>query len=105
MTAEWEIIKELFFSKHPVVQLLLRFMAAIFGGYGLTYSMMKAISFLLPWQKHTETVSLCEWLLPLVYLAAVVWAFVAASAQYAWKVLLIGTTLVGAVTLLASWFH
>lgn len=105
MTAELEIIKELFQSKHPAVQLLLRFMAAILGGYGLTYSMMKAISLLIPWQKHTETVSLCEWLLPLVYLAAVVWAFLAASAQYAWKVLLIGTTLVGAIALLVGWFH
>jgi len=105
MTAEWEIIKELFLSTHPAVQLILRFMAAIFGGYGMTYSLMKAISLLLPWQKHTETVSFCEWLLPLVYLVVVVWAFAAASAQYAWKVLLSGIALVGAIALLASCFH
>ena len=105
MTAEWEIIRELLFSKHPAVQLILRFMAAIFGGYGLTYCMMKAISLLLPWQKHTEAVSFCEWLLPLVYLAAVVWAFAAVSAQYAWKILLSGSALVGAIAMLASFLH
>lgn len=105
MTAEWEIIKKLLLSNHPAVQLILRFMAAIFGGYGMTYSLMKSISLLLPWQKHTETVSLCEWLLPLVYLVAMLWAFAAASAQYAWKVLLSGIALVGAIALLASCFH
>ncbi len=105
MTAEWKIIKELFFSNHPAVQLILRFMAAIFGGYGLTYSMMKALSLLLPLKKHTETVSFCEWLLPLVYLAAIIWAFAAASAQYAWEVLLSGIAIVGAIALLASCFR
>lgn len=105
MTTEWEIIKELFFSNHPAVQLILRFMAAIFGGYGLTYSLLKAISLLLPLQKHTETVSFCEWLLPLVYLTTIVWAFVAASAQYAWKVLLSGIVILGAIALIASCFR
>ncbi|MDF2564030.1 MAG: hypothetical protein K0Q53_425 [Massilibacillus sp.] len=105
MTAEVEIIKELFLSTHPAMQLILRFLAAIFGGYGITYSLMKAISLLLPWQKHTETVSFCEWLLPLVYLAAIVWTFAAASAQYAWKVLLSGIVLVGGIALIASCFR
>jgi len=104
-TAEWRIIKSLLLSNHPAVQLILRFMAAIFGGYGLTYSLMKAISLMLPWKKHTETISFCEWLLPLVYLVVILWAFVATSAQYAWKVLLSGIVIVGSAALLASCFR
>ena len=100
MTAEWEIMKELLLSSHPAVQLVHRFAAAILGGYGLTYSLVKAISLWLPLQ-FTEVVFFSALLLPIVYLAAIIWAFAAKSVQIAWKVLLVGILVCGALALLA----
>lgn len=101
VTAEWELVRSVFLSSHPVIQLMLRALTAVFGGYGVSYSLIRAVSLWLP-LSHTEATFFCGLLLPLVYLTVFVWAFTAESVQCVWKGLLGVGLISGAMIVLAS---
>lgn len=85
-------------------QTIFRIIAAVFGGYGLTYSAMAALALLLPWPR-VEVVFFSSLFPGILWLGALLWAFAAPTAQRAWRDLLGATALCGILALVASRVH
>lgn len=75
---------ELLNSTDQTTQTILRIVAAIFGGYVLTGSVLAVLALALPWPK-VEVLFFSILFPPLTYLTAVLWAFGAPSARRAWR--------------------
>lgn len=85
-------------------QMILRMLAASFGGYGLTYSALRALALLLPW--HRVDVVFFSALFPSVFwLMTLLWAFAAPTAQRAWRDILGLTMVCGILAVVAAWVH
>ena len=83
-------------------QTILRILAAVFGGYLLTCSVLAALALLLPWPK-ADILFFSVLFPPLTYLAAVLWAFAAPTAQRAWRDLSSVILICGLLALGAAW--
>lgn len=71
-------------SRELHIQTGMRIAAAVIGGYALTVSTLAAGAAWLPWPK-LDLLFGTAFLAPLVYLAAVLWAFLAPTAGRAWQ--------------------
>jgi hypothetical protein len=89
---------------NDITQSILRILAALIGGYASTYSLMAALVLLLP-LPQADVVFLSMLFPCIFYLAAVLWAFGAPTAQRAWRDLLIVTVVAGGLALAASWLR
>lgn len=86
------------------ISYIARILAAVFGGYASTYSLMAALVLLLPWPP--ADVLFFSALFPCIfYLAALLWAFAAPTAQRAWRDLLAVTIIAGSLAFAASWLR
>lgn len=104
LTTSCARLKDLFHSPAQPVQTILRVLAAIFGGYALTYSALAALVLLLPWPK-VDVVFFSALFPAPIYLAALLWAFVAPTGQRAWRDLLAATIAFGLLALVADWIR
>jgi hypothetical protein len=82
-------------------QTILRIIAAVFGGYALTASMLAALALLLPWPK-VDALFFTALLPALIYPAVLLWIFAAPTAQRAWRDLLTAILLCGVLALIAA---
>lgn len=97
-------LKKTLIAKDPTNQIILRILAAVFGGYALTYSALAALALLLPWPKID--ILFCSVLFPpFLYLAAILWSFGAPTAQRAWRDLLTAILCCGLLALIAAWLR
>lgn len=87
-----------------LAQSILRILAALIGGYASTYSLMAALVLLLP-LPQADVVFLSMLFPCIFYLAAVLWAFGAPTAQRAWRDLVTVTVVAGGLALAASWLR
>ena len=95
-------LKELLAGTDITTQTILRILAAVFGGYALTSSMLAALVLLLPWSK-ADALFFSVLFPPLFYTGALLWAFAAPTAQRAWRNLLVVTFSCGFLALVAAW--
>lgn len=87
--------------EHPVTQLLLRTLAAVFGGYAFSYGATSALVLLLPWQP--PDIVFFSILFPAVfYLVAVLRAFATPTALLAWRDLTLASLLTGGLAVIAK---
>lgn len=85
-------------------QSILRMLAAVFGGYAFTYSLMAALVLLLP--LPPADVVFFSALFPCIfYLTALLWALAAPTAQRAWRDLLGATLFAGGLAIVAGWLR
>lgn len=77
-------------STDKTTQTILRILAAVFGGYALTASVMAALALLLPWPK-VDILFFLSFLPALIYPAALLWVFAVPTAQRAWRDVLLVT--------------
>lgn len=82
----------------------MRILAAIFGGYALTYSTLAALTLLLPWSR-VDVVFFSALFPGLLWLGALLWAFAAPTAQRALRDLLGAAAFLGILALVASRVH
>lgn len=82
-------------------QTILRILAAVFGGYALTASVMAALALLLRWPK-VDTLFFLSFLPALIYPAALLWVFAVPTAQRAWRDVLLVTLAAGILSLIAA---
>lgn len=94
-------LKKLAISTDKTTQTILRILAAVFGGYALTASVMAALALLLPWPK-VDTLFFLSLLPALIYPAALLWVFAVPTAQRAWRDILIITLISGVLALTAA---
>ena len=80
---------------------ILRVLAAVFGGYALTYSALAALVLLLP-LPPVEVVFFSPLFPGLIYLGAFLWALAAPSVRRAWRDILLLTAVCG-LCALAAW--
>lgn len=85
-------------------QIILRILAAVFGGYALTNSMLAALALLPPWQK-VDALFFSSLFPALSYPAAVLWAFAASTAQRAWRDLSAITLIFILLSLASAWLR
>lgn len=85
-------------------QLILRILAALFGGYILTYSALTALALLLPWPR-LDVVFFSALFPSFLWLAALLWAFIAPTVYKAWGGILGGTVVCGIVAIVATKIH
>lgn len=97
-------IKKTLTSTDPTNQIILRILAAVFGGYALTNSALAALALLLPWPK-VDILFFSVLLPPFFYLAAILWSFGAPTVQRAWRDLLTAILCSGLLALIAAWLH
>lgn len=97
-------LREMFAGTDPTTQTILRILAAIFGGYALTSSILTVLALLLPWPK-VDVLFFSTLLPPLIYLAALLWIFAAPTAQRAWRDLFNIILLCGLFALVAAWIN
>lgn len=83
-------------------QTILRIIAAVFGGYALTSSLLTVLALLLPWPK-VDTLFFTALLPALIYPAVLLWIFAAPTAQRAWRDLLTVILICGVLALIAAW--
>lgn len=95
-------LRELLAGTDNTTQIILRILAAVFGGYALTSSMLAALVLLLPWAK-ADALFFSVLFPPLFYTGALLWAFAAPTAQRAWRNLLVVTFSCGFLALVAAW--
>jgi hypothetical protein len=88
----------------PTNQIILRILAAVFGGYALTNSALAALALLLPWPK-IDILFFSVLFPPFLYLAAILWSFGAPTAQHAWRDLLTAILCCGLLALIAAWLR
>lgn len=88
-------------STDKTTQTILRILAAVFGGYALTASVMAALALLLPWPK-VDTLFFLSFLPALIYPAALLWVFAVPTAQRAWRDVLLVTLAAGILSLIAA---
>lgn len=81
-------------------QTILRILAALFGGYGLTYSALAALALLLPWPR-VDVVFFSALFPGAFWLGALLWAFAAPTAQRAWRDILGATGFCGILAVIA----
>lgn len=79
-----QVLKKFATSTSETEQIILRILAALVGGYGLTYSALAALAFLLPWPR-VDVVFFSALFPSLFWLGALLWAFVTPTAQRAWR--------------------
>lgn len=94
-------LKKLLTSTDKTTQTILRILAAVFGGYALTASVMAALALVLPWSK-VDALFFISFLPALIYPAVLLWVFVVPTAQRAWRDLLIITLAFGLLALSAA---
>ncbi|GBG57007.1 hypothetical protein SPFL3102_03712 [Sporomusaceae bacterium FL31] len=97
-------LKKTFTATDPTNQIILRILAAVFGGYALTNSTLAALAVLLPWPK-VDILFFSVLLPPFIYLAAILWSFGAPTVQRAWRDLLTAILCCGVPALIAAWLH
>lgn len=85
-------------------QVFLRILAAVFGGYALTNSMLAALALLPRWPK-VDALFFSSLFPALIYPAAVLWAFAAVTAQRAWQVLASITLVCGLLVFTSVCLH
>lgn len=95
-------LKKLLTSTDKTTQTILRILAAVFGGYALTASVMAALALVLPWPK-VDALFFISFLPALIYPAVLLWVFAVPTAQRAWRDLLIITLAFGLLALSAAW--
>jgi len=95
-------LKKLATSTDKTTQIILRILAAVFGGYALTASVMAALALVLPWPK-VDALFFISFLPALIYPAVLLWVFAASTAQRAWRDLLIVTLACDLLALAAAW--
>ncbi|SFM13321.1 hypothetical protein [Pelosinus propionicus] len=95
-------LRELLAGTDKTTQTILRILAAVFGGYALTSSIMAVLVVLLPWEK-ADVLFFSVLFPPIIYTAALIWAFAAPTAQRAWRNLLVITLFCGILALAAVW--
>lgn len=95
-------LKKLATSTDKTTQTILRILAAVFGGYALTASVMAALALVLPWPK-VDALFFISFLPALIYPAVLLWVFSVPTAQRAWRDLLIVTLACGLLALAAAW--
>lgn len=93
--------KERLFFNTKTAQSILRILAAVFGGYAFTYSLVSALVLLLPWPP-ADVVFFSALFPALFYLTALLWAFAAPTAQRAWRDLLAAAMFAGILALAAN---
>lgn len=94
-------LKKIATSTDKTTQTILRILAAVFGGYALTASVMAALALLLPWPK-VDTLFFLSFLPALIYPAALLWVFAVPTAQRAWRDVLLVTLAAGILSLIAA---
>jgi len=97
-------LKKLLTSTDKITQTILRILAAVFGGYALTASVMAALGLVLPVPK-VDALFFISFLPALIYPAVLLWVFVVPTAQRAWRDLLIITLAFGLLALSAAWLR
>lgn len=97
-------LQELLVSSNKRVQTILRILAAVFGGYGLTYSALAALSLMLPWPR-VDVVFFSALFPAILWLGALLWAFAAPTARRAWRDVTGATVLCGILAFAAAWMH
>lgn len=97
-------LKKLLTSTDKITQTILRILAAVFGGYALTGSVMAALALVLPVPK-VDALFFISFLPALIYPAVLLWVFVVPTAQRAWRDLLIVTLAFGLLALSAAWLR
>ncbi len=102
--ANWIRLKQLLSATDPTTQTILRILAAVFGGYALTSSILTALALLLPWPK-VDVLFFSTLLPPFLYLGALLWIFAAPTAQRAWRDLSNIILLCGLFALVAAWIN
>ena len=95
-------LREFFSRSDTTTQTILRIVAAVFGGYALTSSLLTALALLLPWPK-VDTLFFTALLPALIYPAVLLWIFAAPTAQRAWRDLLTVILICGVLALIAAW--
>jgi hypothetical protein len=88
-------------SKITSISVTSRVTAATLGGYALAYACTGFLSVALPLAK-SEAVLTASMISFVIYTAAILWAFGAATPMRAWFVLFISTALFGGLTLLMT---
>lgn len=96
------VIKNFFATNNG--QLIVRILAALFGGYILTYSALAALALVLPWPR-LDVVFFSALFPGFLWLAALLWAFVAPTPSKAWGGILGGATVCGIVAVVAAQIH
>ncbi len=99
---DYAFLKKIPYSNSKTTQTILRILAAVFGGYALTASMLAALVLLLPWAK-ADALFFSVLFPPFFYTGALLWAFGASTAQRAWRNLLVVTFFCGFLALVAAW--
>lgn len=97
-------LKKLLTSTDKITQTILRILAAVFGGYALTASVMAALALVLPVPK-VDALFFISFLPALIYPVVLLWVFVVPTAQRAWRDLLIVTLAFGLLALSAAWLR
>ncbi|MDF2569067.1 MAG: hypothetical protein K0R55_671 [Sporomusa sp.] len=97
-------MKDLLQSPAQPVQVILRILAAVVGGYWLTYSCLTALALLLPWPR-LNVVFFSALFPALFYLGTLLWAFAAPTAQRAWRDIMAGTAFFAFLSLAAVWIR
>ncbi|WP_312562083.1 DUF3649 domain-containing protein [Anaerospora sp.] len=95
-------LSELLSRTDKTTQTILRILAAVFGGYALTASVMAALALVLPVPK-VDALFFISFLPALIYPAVLLWVFIVPTAQRAWRDLLIVTLAFGLLALSAAW--
>ena len=83
-SSDWNDIKELLFDTHPVMQLVMRFLTGILGGLAGSYLIAKSLSLLNPFGS-VETIFFCGWLVPIIYVIAMLYAFWSEHLETCWR--------------------
>jgi hypothetical protein len=97
-------INEILQNPAQPTQTILRVLAAVLGGYALTYSALAALALLLPWPR-VDVVFFSALFPSIFWLGALLWAFAAPTAQRAWRYILRATAFCGILALVAAWMH
>lgn len=100
----WETVRyfrEILPVTGQTAEIILRVLAAVFGGYALTYSALAALVLLLP-LPPVEVVFFSPLFPGLIYLGAFLWAVAAPSVWRAWRDILLLTAVFG-LCALAAW--
>ena len=86
------------------VQTILRIVAAIVGGYLLTYSTLAALALLLPWPR-ADVVFFSALFPSIIWLGTLLRAFAAPNAQRACRDIFGVSAFCGIVAVVAAWVH
>lgn len=94
-------INEILQSSAQPIQTILRVLAAVLGGYTLTYSALAALALLLPWPR-IDVVFFSALFPSILWLGALLWAFAAPTAQRACRDLFGAAAFCGILALVIS---